>query len=312
MGEDRDDGAAGSADAAPQTAELDGGLVVRPLTGHPELAAACRLYRRVFGYAGPDDGLNPRMLQSMLAHGGSVVGGVEPDGTVAAFAFGWTAVETDPADAHVYHWSQAAVILPRLQGRGVGRVLKQVQGAVARRRGASRMRWTYDPLISRNAHFNLDVLGARGRWFTPDALGVPDTDRITVEWDLDRPAVRPERALPPLGVGQLHEDDDVAHLAVPTSRPGPEEGLATLLRARLAEVLGRGLVATSCRRVSPEVAVYRFERPGIGGEDRSAADGPAGDGPAGDGPAADAPAAHAPATHACATHARPEAERGPA
>ena len=71
------------------------------------------------------------------------------------------------------------------QGHGLGRLLKHAQREVALGHGMTRMRWTYDPFEIRNAHFNLDVLGARGRWFAPDMYG-PGTDRVVVEWDLTR------------------------------------------------------------------------------------------------------------------------------
>ena len=84
----------------------------------------------------------------------------------------------------------------------------------------SRMRWTYDPAQIRNAHFNLDVLGARGRWFAPDMYG-PGTDRVVVEWDL----TRDEPATP----------DSLTELVVPAD---PAE-----LRRSFEELLGKGLVA---------------------------------------------------------------------
>lgn len=257
------------------TATLEGGLEVRSLTSHEEFTALCQLYREVFGYQGPDDGLNPRLLANLAGHGGTVVGAVSPDGVVQAFALGWTAVETDPADPHVYHFSQVAGIAPALQGRGIGRVLKNVQAAIAQTRGCTRMRWTYNPLITRNAHFNLDVLGARGRWFDRDAIG-PGLDRITVEWDLEPQAdggpdavdgevVGPAGVEPPqvpaLDVGGFAEDGGALLLGLPTEPADPHSPIGTALRARFAEIFERGYEAVSCRRVATDVAVYRFERP---------------------------------------------------
>ncbi|ROR73365.1 GNAT family N-acetyltransferase [Bogoriella caseilytica] len=255
------------------TAVLDGGLEVRSLQRHEEFAALCQLYRKVFGYDGPDDGLNPRLLANLAAHGGTVVGAISTDGALQAFALGWTAVETDPADPHVYHFSQVAGIAPELQGRGIGRVLKNVQAAIALTRGCTRMRWTYNPLITRNAHFNLDVLGARGRWFDRDAIG-PGLDRVTVEWDLEpsagagddvlTPAGVAPQTVPALQVGELAQDGQALLLGLPTEPAGPHTEIGTALRGRFAEIFERGYEAVSCRRVSaPEanVAVYRFERP---------------------------------------------------
>jgi predicted GNAT superfamily acetyltransferase len=47
------------------------------------------------------------------------------------------------------------------RGRGLGRLLKQHQREWALARGVHRITWTFDPLVARNASFNLRVLGAR-------------------------------------------------------------------------------------------------------------------------------------------------------
>ncbi|MFC8665658.1 chorismate synthase [Streptomyces sp. NPDC057199] len=91
---------------------------------------------------------------------------------------------------------------------GIGHVVKQAQRAWALERGARTMRWTFDPLVGRNARFNLVKLGAVGTeylvdFYGPMADGVNDgdeSDRLTVTWDLaaPRPTVREEdRPVPP-------------------------------------------------------------------------------------------------------------------
>lgn len=250
------------ADAPPSDAriELSSGLTVRTLEGADELTQACRLYRTVFGYTGEDESLNPRLLSSLLNHSGSVVGAVDSTGAVLAFAYGWTASDTDPDDPHMYHFSQAAVVSSVLQGQGVGRSLKRVQAAVATHNGAHRMRWTYDPLLARNAHFNLDVLGARGRWYTPDAQGAPGTDRITVDWHFTIPVEEPTEPLPQVRVGDIQDDGAARLLGLPSAKPASTD-LAERLTARIRDLFARGYEATSCRRISHDTAVYRFERP---------------------------------------------------
>lgn len=241
---------------------LSSGLTVRELANYGELKQACQLYRGVFGYTGEDESLNPRLLTSLLSHSGSVVGAVDGSGTVLAFAYGWTAVDTSETDPHTYHFSQAAVVSSTLQGQGVGRSLKQVQAAIASRCGTAqnpvtRMRWTYDPLLARNAHFNLDVLGARGRWYTPDAQGLPGTDRITVDWDFTvEPEPYPDPA-PRLDVGELDRSDHGAHLGLPAAKP-VEPDLVASLRQQIRGLFDEGLAAVSCRRTDPHTAVYTF------------------------------------------------------
>lgn len=241
---------------------LSSGLVVRELSNYGELKQGCQLYRGVFGYTGEDESLNPRMLSSLLKHSGSVVGAVDPSGTVLAFAYGWTAAEIGE-DPHIYHFSQAAVVSSTLQGQGVGRSLKRVQAAMATRSGAERMRWTYDPLLARNAHFNLDVLGADGRWYTPDAQGLPGTDRITVEWRFtedEPPAQNGDAPAPPqLAVSETAKQDDALYLGLPAAKP-VDPDLAAGLRHQVRGLFDEGYNAISCTRTDPQTAVYTFTK----------------------------------------------------
>ncbi|MEU5343230.1 MULTISPECIES: chorismate synthase [unclassified Streptomyces] len=106
---------------------------------------------------------------------------------------------------------------------GIGHAVKQAQRAWALERGARTMRWTFDPLVGRNARFNLVKLGAVGTeylvdFYGPMADGVNDgdeSDRLTVTWDLARPrptAREADRPAPP-------EED---RAAAPVTRRAPD------------------------------------------------------------------------------------------
>ncbi|MFF4500255.1 chorismate synthase [Streptomyces sp. NPDC001401] len=79
--------------------------------------------------------------------------------------------------------------------QGLGYAVKQAQRAWAVGLGARIMRWTFDPLVGRNARFNLAKLGATGTeylvdFYGPMADGVNDgdeSDRLTVMWELAAP-----------------------------------------------------------------------------------------------------------------------------
>ncbi|SFE32531.1 Predicted acetyltransferase, GNAT superfamily [Actinoplanes philippinensis] len=154
-------------------------VVVRELDGTAELTAAARLYRAVFGYDQPEYGVSPRLLAALRENSGSVIGALDRTGTMIGFCYGFSAVD----GGELYHYSQAAVVAADAQGLGVGRRLKHAQAQVARGTGARTMRWTFDPYAVRNAHFNLNVLGATGVRFLPDYYG-GGTDRVLVSWDL--------------------------------------------------------------------------------------------------------------------------------
>jgi predicted GNAT superfamily acetyltransferase len=74
----------------------------------------------------------------------------------------------------------------------VGFALKVHQRAWCLRRQTPVMHWTFDPLIRRNAYFNLVKLGARPTEYLPDFYGAmndsingaTETDRMLVHWDL--------------------------------------------------------------------------------------------------------------------------------
>jgi predicted GNAT superfamily acetyltransferase len=115
----------------------------------------------------------------------------EPAFVGAALGFlGWT------GGIHLH--SHMTAVAPGLRGGGVGFALKLYQRAVCLEHGIGEMRWTFDPLIRRNAHFNLVKLGAEVTDFHPDFYGRLDdaisggdhSDRFEVLWRLDSPRVR--------------------------------------------------------------------------------------------------------------------------
>jgi predicted GNAT superfamily acetyltransferase len=82
----------------------------------------------------------------------------------------------------------------------VGYALKLAQRAACLDRELHLVRWTFDPLVARNAQLNLGKLGAVCDRFHRDYYGrMPDTinvgdrsDRLVVRWRLDaEPAPRP-------------------------------------------------------------------------------------------------------------------------
>lgn len=235
---------------------------VERLTSAADLASAARLYREVFGYQDPAHSVNPRLLSSLAANGGSVVGVRGAGGELIAFAYGFVGMDR----GEVYHYSQAAVVAAGQQGRGLGRALKRGQREVALAGGQTRMRWSFDPSVVRNAHFNLDVLGAAGRWFRSEFFGLPDTDRLIVDWDLDDER-RGREAPPPAGL-PAGLDDPAGWLRPRPS--GPDTWLPLPLTstteqrrelgAVIASLLAAGSVAVSCVRLSPETGAYRFVR----------------------------------------------------
>jgi predicted GNAT superfamily acetyltransferase len=82
-------------------------------------------------------------------------------------------------------------------GRSVGFALKLHQRAWALHRGVCTIGWTFDPLVCRNAYFNLSKLAALPAQYLPNFYGAmndgingsDDTDRLLVHWELTTAAV---------------------------------------------------------------------------------------------------------------------------
>ena len=113
---------------------------------------------------------------------GQVVGG--------AFAFvGHTLPGASSANLH----SHAAGVLPSASGLGIGEALKRHQWRWARDNGFATITWTFDPLVRRNAWFNLVKLGAYVLGYYRNFYGEladginagEQSDRLLVRWDVD-------------------------------------------------------------------------------------------------------------------------------
>jgi predicted GNAT superfamily acetyltransferase len=120
--------------------------------------------------------------------GGQVLGAFEGDRLV-----GFTLALVGLRQGTVYLHSHMTGVDAGYWNRGVGRMLKLFQRDEALARGIRLIEWTFDPLEMRNAHFNLNRLGAIARRYVPNLYGVTTsplhlglaTDRLVAEWHLD-------------------------------------------------------------------------------------------------------------------------------
>ncbi|HEU5410756.1 MAG TPA: GNAT family N-acetyltransferase [Candidatus Acidoferrales bacterium] len=94
--------------------------------------------------------------------------------------------------------SHMTAVLPDFRDRGIGRMLKLAQRNDCLARGIRLVEWTFDPLELKNAHFNINRLGAVVRRYLPNCYGITQsplhaglpTDRLMAEWRLDSPRVQ--------------------------------------------------------------------------------------------------------------------------
>jgi predicted GNAT superfamily acetyltransferase len=166
---------------------MSGEIIVRKCESLEDFHGCVELQREIWGEA--DLEVEPATMFVVAAHtGGEVLGAFDGDRLV-----GYTLALVGVRDRTTYLHSHMAGVKPEYRDRGVGRMLKLFQRSEALGRGIRLIQWTFDPLEARNAHFNLNRLGAICRTYQENLYGVTTsplhrglaTDRLLVEWHLD-------------------------------------------------------------------------------------------------------------------------------
>jgi predicted GNAT superfamily acetyltransferase len=162
-------------------------ILVRPLHTLAEFRRCVEIAREVWGDSDLDT--EPYVTLVIADHtGGQVLGAFDGD-----FMVGFTKAYVGLHDRTPYLHSHMTGVLPSHRDRRVGRYLKLFQREDALRRGIRLVEWTFDPLETKNAHFNINRLGAICRRYIPNFYGITTsplhrglpTDRLLVEWHLD-------------------------------------------------------------------------------------------------------------------------------
>ncbi len=167
-----------------------------------------RLQQEVWGFS--DLSVIPHHLMiAAQADGGLVLGAYSTDEAgeeqLIGFLFGFPCLEpADDGRRQAKHCSMMCAVLADWRGQGIGYRLKLAQREFARAQGLELITWTFDPLMSANAHFNFAKLGVIARRYERDFYGdlgdrlnrgLP-TDRFTVEWWINSPRVLARLAQP--------------------------------------------------------------------------------------------------------------------
>lgn len=253
---------------------------LRPLTSLGQFDDATAIMIATWG----EFQLPPREVMTALAHSGNVPLGAYEGDRLVGFVLGWAGV--DERGLHVHSHMLAA--LPERRHRGVGYALKLGQRAQALGQDIHVARWTFDPLVARNAWFNLGKLGAVADDFrrafygemTDEVNRGDRTDRLVIRWDLDpdpAPGVWPVELPTVLAAG----GDPEGPVPVPGSAPAADggvvevprdhqqlrrrdPGLASRWRDATAEALetclGAGLVAAAFHKERSAYALVPEER----------------------------------------------------
>jgi len=182
--------AAGDAAAAAARAS---GVQIRGLSEPADLQRFCALVDEIWHPTPGNEPVTAEFLRA-LAHAGSYVAGAFLGDELVGASVGFFA---SPAARSMH--SHLAGVSSRLLGQHIGFALKLHQRAWALSRGVTSITWTFDPLVCRNAYFNIAKLAARPVEYLPDFYGAmeddinsgDDSDRLLVHWPLaDDPVAR--------------------------------------------------------------------------------------------------------------------------
>ncbi|MBJ3809341.1 GNAT family N-acetyltransferase [Streptomyces flavofungini] len=234
------------------------GTTIRELHDMADFDAASVLFAEIWG---SEPGTSPLSAEAMraLSHAGNYVAGAYEEGRMVGAS---AAFFGEPIGTTLHSHITGAVM-----GRGVGLALKLHQRQWALDRQLKRITWTYDPLIRRNAYFNLVKLGARPEGYLTSFYGAMDdainggdeSDRVLTAWDLTAPAPPEVTELPTGAAHRLRDhagrpqtrttDADVVLIDLPDDIEAlrrTDPGAARAWRLAVRHTLG-GLLADGAR-----------------------------------------------------------------
>lgn len=178
-----------------------------------------------------------------LSHSGNYVAGARLDGRLIGGLVGWIG-GSPPHELHMH--SHILGVVPDIQARGVGFELKQHQRRWCLERGLVAVEWTFDPLVRRNANFNLTKLGAEAREYLVNFYGTmadainagAESDRLLISWLLDSPgavAAAEGRTAEPEVEDLLHGEGSILLSVGPKQEPVAGELAAPVALCQMPE-----------------------------------------------------------------------------
>jgi len=234
----------------------DPGLEIRTLETPDDMASIATMFQQVWGSVEPIVGVE--LLRALAYSGGYVAGAFVADHLIGA-SFGFLG---RPHGEEALH-SHVTGILPGVQHSGVGRAVKDHQREWAAERNIPWITWTFDPLVRRNAWFNLEVLKAQVADYLVNFYGQmndsintdEESDRLVIAWSTGSStgsstdtASEPVRAVPsgPGRVIHVPTPDDIVVLRRTDPTAAAEWRLR--VRAELGDRVIAGAVVTGFTR----------------------------------------------------------------
>jgi predicted GNAT superfamily acetyltransferase len=181
-------------EASVQGSAAQAEIQIRECTTIEEFDACIALQREAFAL--PDLEISPRRHLIVSRRAGGWTLGAFAGHEIVGFVHHLVAVREHD---EIIGYSHMMAVARAFQNKGVGAHLKWAQRARALAEGRKFIKWTWDPMQSRNAHFNLNRLGVTVRsyavnFYGTDYITMPrersdhvglDSDRLFAEWQLD-------------------------------------------------------------------------------------------------------------------------------
>ncbi|HUF99388.1 MAG TPA: hypothetical protein VMM60_14765 [Ilumatobacter sp.] len=226
----------------------DPGLEIRTLETPEDMASIATMFQQVWGSVEPIVGVE--LLRALAYSGGYVAGAFVSDHLIGA-SFGFLGRHEGEEAVH----SHVTGILPGVQHTGVGRAVKDHQREWAAERNIPWVTWTFDPLVRRNAWFNLEVLQARVSDYLVNFYGQmhdsintdEESDRLVIAWQTDSSVV-PVRPTAPAGSRTVNVATPEDIVVLRRTDPNAASDWRLRVRAELGDRLLHGAVVTEFTR----------------------------------------------------------------
>ena len=148
----------------------------------------------------------PQNLMQALVHNGAYCVGAFRGDEILGATFGFIGIT---GGTHLH--SHMSAVDPESRDLGVGALMKRHQYTWAFERNIPFISWTFDPLVRKNAGFNISKLGVEVSAYYPDFYGsMPDlvnagdaSDRIMVKWHVSSDTPPSSNALSHLPNGAI-------------------------------------------------------------------------------------------------------------
>lgn len=248
------------------------GIQIRECITIDEFDSCISLQREVFGL--PELEISPRRHLIVSRQAGGWTLGAFVAGQLVGFVHQMAAVREDT----VFGYSHMMAVAREYQNKGVGAQLKWSQRERAISEGRNFIKWTWDPLQARNAHFNLNRLGVTVRSYaanfygtdyatSPRPAGTPpagiDSDRLFAEWQLQSARVMKLAAGTPWSI-----DQSVARtIQIPpdwnslcTRDPGAARAEQLRVRSEFQKAFADGLECAGFERATDQPRYLLYER----------------------------------------------------